>query len=50
MDKVADYLRRAVEAERQAAQATDAKERQQFIALAKTWRELAQSAGGTGRA
>lgn len=46
MDRAAEYLCRAVEAERKAAKAGDTKTKLDFIELADTWRDLADLAGG----
>jgi hypothetical protein len=46
MDRAAEYLHRAEEADRMAAKARDAKTKLQFIDLADTWRNLAHQAGG----
>jgi hypothetical protein len=45
MDKAEDYLKRAEEAERQAARAPDVTAKREFLASAALWRELAHSAG-----
>jgi hypothetical protein len=45
MDRAAEYLCRAVEAERKAAKARDTKTKLQFMDLADTWRDLAHLAG-----
>jgi NAD-dependent oxidoreductase involved in siderophore biosynthesis len=49
MDRAADFLRRAEEAELKAAQAPDAKARRQSLNLASTWRDLARNVGGPVR-
>jgi hypothetical protein len=45
MNRAAEYLCRAEEAERKARNAPDAKTKRQFLDLADTWRDLAYQAG-----